>query len=233
MMKGILRTAMFLALALPMAMVSCKKDPTQGCTDPLATNYDLTVDEDDGSCDYLDSTITVWANGAPGVWGLNAATGAIEILGCQGQVDTITLNPDTLGNGDQALYVMRDAMGDFFIAARILNPQYAFDFANGYLVFDAMKGPNSTIDQLDLNIHGSTCFTPSACEGNVCLSSPVTINTDNLTDSTWSTYTIPLTDFARRYLQSSDVLFCMKDRYTGAGGDTLLFVRNIYWKTNL
>ncbi|MGE0561001.1 MAG: hypothetical protein AB7O47_04250 [Flavobacteriales bacterium] len=75
-------------------LTSCKKEVRKGCTDPNSLNYNVLAEEDDGSCEYLDSTVTILSNGTIGYWG-SPSTGGFSVESCYTGISTIFLNPDT------------------------------------------------------------------------------------------------------------------------------------------
>jgi len=222
-----------MCLLLTAGLSSCSEKEREGCTDPLAENFDNSATSDNGTCTYSDTMINIWSMGEPGQWGDDPAVGAIEILECQGSADTIALNTDTAGNSDMALAIVRESVNSsFFISARVINTQNGLPWANGYLIFDAMLPANSTLTSFDLSIHGTQCFEPVNCASTVCISTPLEISTTALNDSAFTQITIPMTDFERRHLQNTDILFAIKDSHTG-GSDTVLYVKDLFWRTVL
>jgi len=62
--------------------------------DPGSLNYDYLAEEDDGSCQYLDSSFTIWSNQSLGYWS-DPTTGSFEVNSCLTNMPTIFLNGDT------------------------------------------------------------------------------------------------------------------------------------------
>lgn len=218
-------------LAGAMTTVSCDKEKRQGCTDPLALNYDPVAEESNGMCEYLDSTVTVWAGGQAGFWGADQTTGQIEMLSCFGTGDSITLDIDTAGNGTDAFFLTKQSDGKFGVVAQIINRQDARPFGNGFLRFQTQLPTNSDVEEFQVYIHGGTCGNFGSC-ADICRTGGINISTDNMTDSTWTVITLPLLDFQNRKLFSLDNVFTL-DGGVATGGDTVLYVRNIEWKTVL
>lgn len=69
------------SLILSLSFTSCKKNVRKGCTDFSALNYNYLAEEDDGTCEYLDSSFTIWSNGVEGYWG-DPVTGTFEVKSC-------------------------------------------------------------------------------------------------------------------------------------------------------
>ncbi|NQX99180.1 MAG: hypothetical protein HRT73_15075 [Flavobacteriales bacterium] len=77
------------------AFYSCSKtEEKEGCTDSTAINFSSLAVMDDGSCEYSDSSFTIWENGEAGFWG-DPITGAFEVKSCHTGITTIFLNPDS------------------------------------------------------------------------------------------------------------------------------------------
>jgi len=94
-MKTALKFIAFIIISSTI-MVSCSEvEAPEGCTDITALNFDNRARVDDGSCEYLDSIVTIWGDGAPGFW-RDLATGSFDITSCFSTPTTIVLNPDTV-----------------------------------------------------------------------------------------------------------------------------------------
>ena len=51
-----MKKLLLILLCLPLLFTSCQKD-VEGCTNPLASNYDTNATEDDGSCTFCETCI--------------------------------------------------------------------------------------------------------------------------------------------------------------------------------
>lgn len=91
-MKNALYLFSIFSLIFSLSFSSCKKNVRKGCTDPSALNYNYLAEEDDGSCQYLDSSFTIWSNGKTGYWG-DPVTGSFAVKSC---LTDIYLSGDTV-----------------------------------------------------------------------------------------------------------------------------------------
>ena len=73
----------FATVILTTIFISCSKDEDKGgCTDNTALNYNTLAVIDDGSCEYIDSSFTIWENGELGYLG-SPSTGGLEVKSCE------------------------------------------------------------------------------------------------------------------------------------------------------
>jgi hypothetical protein len=208
----------------------CEPEARKGCTDYTATNYDQVAEEDDGTCEYLDSTVNIWSGGVTGFWGSNQPIGQVELHACKGTSDSITLDPDTLGNGLLALYLTKESLNhQFGLVAQTINQVDARPLGSGFMIFDVMLGPGVDIPSFDVQMNGNSCGNFGTCNF-ICRSQPVSVSTIAMTDSTWTEVTVPLLDFNQRTLFSMDNLF-MVSGTSPTSGDTVLYLKEIRWQT--
>lgn len=233
--------------------ISCgKEDEKEGCTDVTAINYDNLAKIDDGSCQYLDSTINIWSNGETGFWG-NLPTGSFEIQSCFTDTFTTFLNPDstftladtlidntvtppdttitpadTTITGDTYLLVNSNASGQYELIIRLLNKQNALDFRNGDLIFSAKLHPDAAINDFDLVIHGNDLNSGGTNCGAYLSSDPVSVFTSALDTSSFKEISIPLLDFADRNMQNIDLVFGLRGN-NATPNTSLILIDNIRW----
>jgi hypothetical protein len=119
MKKSTLKIASLLFTAtLTMTMVSCKQE---GCTNPLATNYDADADEDDGSCELPteenEDEVLVSANITENTTWTKDKTYILNTRVTVTAGNTLTIEPGTVIKGEvgtganaTALIIARDGM---------------------------------------------------------------------------------------------------------------------------
>lgn len=239
---------------------SCNNDEIRkGCTDIGATNYDNLAKEDDGSCVYLDSLVTIFANNKLGFWE-NPLTGSFESRACFTNETTIFLNPDTVItpedtiidnnvtppdttivpadttiNGKTYLLVNSDANGDYALVIKLLNKRSALEFKNGYLVFDAKLHPdafNTNFNNFGLMINGNQLNLGADFCSEYRHSAPLEVFTSTLDTNSFKQVIFPLLDFKQRQMQVIDLVFAIKGANAPANKN-LLIINNVKWVTNL
>ncbi len=234
--------------------ISCsKEEDRKGCTDEAALNYNTLAVVDDGSCEFLDSTITIWNNGAFGFWG-DVNTGSFEVKSCFTDTTTIFLNPDTTItpadtvidnnvtppdttitpadttiNGDTYLLVNSDAQGHYGFVIQLLNKKEATDFKDGQLVFTAKLHPEATMNTFEIMIHGNHTNSWGMNCPNLYFSDPVNISSSILDTNNFQEISIPLTSFTNRHMESIDFVFGIKGT-NATPNSSLIMINNIRWE---
>jgi len=251
-MKILLKLTTLLIISSTL-IVSCgKEDPNEGCTDITAINFNNLARVDDGSCEYLDSTINIWSNGEIGFWG-NFSTGSFDLKSCLTNTTTIFTNPDTVItpadtiidtmvtppdttitpadttiNGETNLLVDSDSQGNYELIIRLLNQRNASEFANGRLIFNAKMHPDATIANFDVIINGNNFNTGDINCSQYLSSSPFGVSTSPLDTLSFKEVSIPLISFQGRNLQNMDLVFGI--RGNGATPNTsLIIINDVRW----
>ncbi len=235
---------------------SCKDDEREGCTDISALNFNSLAMIDDGSCEYLDSSFTIWSGGNLGYWG-NISTGSFNATSCFTGTSTIFLNPDstfipidttidnnvtppdttitpadTIITGDTYLLVNSDSTGNYELILRLINKQSALDFKNGYLVFTAKMHPDALIGSFDVFIHGNLLNLGGSNCSQFHQSDVVSISTQSLDTSSFREITIPLLDFPNRHMQNIDIVFGIKGN-NATPNNNLILIDKVEWLARL
>jgi hypothetical protein len=242
-------------LVASLTVYSCsKEEEREGCTDPEAINFNTLAQVDDGTCEYLDSSFTIWSNGETGYWG-DPTTGAFIVRSCFTDTNTIFLNPDTTITppdtiittnppdttiipadttitGDTYLLVKSDASGNYELIIQLLNKKSAVDFKNGYLVFDAQLHPDAQIPNFDVFIHGNHLNTGGPNCPTFLQSDPIVLPATALDTSSFTEITLPLIDFSNRHMQSIDLVFGVKG-LNAMPNTNLMLIREVKWVTKL
>jgi hypothetical protein len=108
-MKIFLKSTLSLVLLIFIILSCSKKTDREGCTDPIALNFNTLAVVDDGSCEYLDSSVTIWENGEVGYWG-NELTGTFIKTSCYTGITTIFMNPDSAITPADTLIIPADTL---------------------------------------------------------------------------------------------------------------------------
>ncbi len=243
------RITIFALASLLITLGSCKKNEgdIQGCTDPLALNYNPRATIENDTCRYEDKQYTIWNEGDGGTWGDDVYIEKVFAEACQGQVDTIsyitsvdTIYLDTTGMGQDTLeynmatvlYLMRDpgtgqAKLNLYVNNQIPNAQ---EFKYGSVSFDVSLANNSPLTTFDVRMMGSLWTGSNSCQGRL-LSDVVNVAATDLTDSTYTNIRIPVAEFANRRFVDIEHLFGVDVINTDPGNDTLLYITNIQYST--
>ena len=129
-------SAYFLIIAV-LALTGCIKDPNQeGCTDPIAANYDPSALKEDGTCVYNDAEQIIWASGATGGWNGDLIEGAYDLQICEGISEVMQQQRDS-ATTVETLYLGTGGGFSHSSYFTLINEQDARDFAEGSLRFDA------------------------------------------------------------------------------------------------
>ncbi|MDG1477403.1 MAG: hypothetical protein P8Q14_09675 [Vicingaceae bacterium] len=233
---------------------SCSKEKDRkGCTDNAALNYNYLAVEDDGSCEYLDSSFTIYENDELSFLG-DPTTGAFEARSCATGVIDFILNPDTTFtpadttidnnvtpadttitpadttiSGTNYLTVSSDANGNYNLIIRRLNKFNASDFLNGNLVFTARLHPDANIQDYEVIIHGNHYFTGGIHCGDFHFSDPVVTSTATLDTNSFKEISIPISSFSNKQVNNIDLVFGIKGSNAPAN-KPLIMISNIRWE---
>jgi hypothetical protein len=253
-MKKLVKLSLSIIL-LTSIVFSCSKDEEkEGCTDTTALNYSSLAVTDDGSCEYLDSSFTIWSNGNLGYWG-DAVTGSFEVKSCLTNNTTTFLNPDstftipdtlidnlvtppdttitpgdTTITGDTYLLVNSDASGNYKLIIQLLNKQSANDFKNGNLIFNAKLHPDAGIANFEVLIHGNHLNSGGINCDAFHFSDPQIISSSLLDTNSFNEVKIPLANFTNRHLQSIDLVFGISGTNANPNS-SLLIIDSIKWES--
>ena len=149
-------------------------------------------------------------------------------------VDTVYVPADTTINGDVFLLVNSDFEGKYELIVQLINKLYAFDFKDGYLVFDVMLHPDAhgQLTDFGVMIHGNQLNSGGPHCNLFRQSDPVNLSTSAIDTSNFTEIVIPLLDFSNRHIKDIDLVFGIKGSnappYTN-----LLLIDRIRWVTRL
>lgn len=247
------RFPLFLLL-LSVVFSSCSDPDQNGCTDPLACNYDASAMKDDGSCTLCTTHQEIWAGGNWGAWNGNSAQGAIVLEVCEGSYSifsTLPVLPDTTANDtissdtipadtipvdptpvdlprDTVLQLWTNENGQHLSYFTLLNSQNGQPYTEGSLRFSIKKASTTTAEVIrvfiDGNIHQNTFC------GSIMRSGYVDISSHAFTDSAFTEVSIPIRDFAD--ISTGDIHIVSGFKFNGPDSTGFEF-RNIRWSTSL
>lgn len=162
----------FISLCLTIIFSSCKKE--EGCTDPVAKNYNIDAESDDGSCDF-GSIVGVWKPDSVVIYFLEEEFSLSgELLDSEN--DTYTGSPGTIGLTGGNL--------EFTIEGEAIIPFAWGDFIDtgSYII------SRNTLSLFDNDGSPTTAFTYSSLETNLILSRSMS-ETDYAYDGTYDILT--------------------------------------------
>ena len=210
-------------------LTSCNKDPKQeGCTDPVAVNYDASALKDDGSCQFNQAEQIIWQAGLPGGWNGDLVEGAYSLNVCEGVSEVMEVARDSV-NMDETLYLGTSGGFTHRSYFTLINEQDARDFAEGSLQFDARVSDmeDGSPDFIKLFISGKIANNGN-CEP-YRRSEYVEISTQSFNDSLFTPVNITIREFEQIMMARVQVVCGMEfegERNTGIEIDNLRWVAN-------
>ena len=210
-------------------LTSCNKDPKQeGCTDPIAVNYDASALKDDGSCQFNQAEQIIWQAGFPGAWNGDLVEGAYSLNICEGVSEVMEEARDS-ATVVETLYLGTGGGFTHRSYFTLINEQDARDFAEGSLQFDARvtDTEDGSPDFIKLFISGKIADNGN-CEP-YRRSEYVQISTHSFNDSTFTPVNITIREFEQIMMARVQVVCGMEfegERSTGIEIDNLRWVAN-------
>jgi hypothetical protein len=218
-----------LPICLLILLVSCNKDPKQeGCTDPIAANYDPSALKDDGTCAYNQSEQIIWQSGMIGGWNEDLVEGAYDLQVCEGMIEVMEEARDS-ATVVETLYLGTGGGFSHKSYFTLINEQDARDFAEGSLRFDARvtDTEDGSPDFIKLFISGKIAENGN-CEP-FRRSTYVEISTHSFNDSTFTPVNVTIREFEQIMMARVQVVCCLEfegERSTGIEIDNLRWVAN-------
>lgn len=210
-------------------LASCNKDPKQeGCTDPIAVNYDASALKEDGSCHYNQAEQIIWQAGFLGGWNGDLVEGAYDLNVCEGITEVMEEVLDSV-SVMETLYLGTGAGFSHRSFFTLINEQEARDFAEGSLQFDARvtDTDEGSPEFIKLYISGKIVDV-GICEAHR-RSDYVEISTQSFNDSIFTPVNITIREFDQITMARVQVVCGMEfdgERSTGIEIDNLRWVAN-------
>ena len=209
--------------------ISCNKDgDKQGCTDPIAANYDPRALTDDGNCTYNDKIQSIWADGVRGGWNGDLQEGAYKLQVCEGELSELETMRDS-GEVQHTLYLGTGGGTRHLSYFTLVNERNARDFNNGSLQMDVRvtDTEDGAPEFVKLFISGKL-WQDENCD-LYRRSDYVEIGTHSFNDSTFTKVNIPILRFDEIMMAHVNVVCGVEfegERSTG------IEVNNIRWIAN-
>jgi len=210
-------------------ITSCDKEgDRQGCTDPIAANYDPRALTDDATCTYNDDIQSIWVDGTRGGWNGDLQEGAFKYEVCAGEFSELQTPIDST-EVERTLYLGTGGGTRHLSYFSIINERNARDFNNGSLQMDVRV--SDTDD-------GAPEFVKFFISGKLWQeedcdlyrrSEYVEISTHSFNDSTFTKVNIPILRFDEIMMAHVNVVCGVEfdgERSTG------IEVNNIQWIAN-
>ncbi|MCZ4409208.1 hypothetical protein O3Q51_10325 [Cryomorphaceae bacterium 1068] len=210
-------------------LTSCNKDPKQeGCTDPIAVNYDASALKDDGTCQFNQAEQMIWQAGLVGGWNGDLVEGAYSLNVCEGITEVMEEARDS-ATVAETLYLGTGGGFTHRSYFTLINEQDARDFAEGSLQFDARvtDTEDGSPDFIKVFISGKVAAN-GGCEP-YRRSEYVNISTHSFNDSTFTPVNITIREFEQIMMARVQVVCGMEfegERSTGVEIDNLRWVAN-------
>ncbi|MFT4770769.1 MAG: hypothetical protein ACI9CP_000710 [Cryomorphaceae bacterium] len=210
-------------------LTSCIKDPKQeGCTDPIAVNYDPSALKEDGSCQFNQAEQIIWQAGLFGGWNGDLIEGAYSLNVCEGVIEVMEEARDS-ASVLETLYLGTGAEFTHRSYFTLINEQDARDFVEGSLRFDVRvtDTEKGSPDFIKLFISGKIADDGS-CQP-YRRSEYVEISTQSFNDSTFTPVQVTIREFEQIMMARVQVVCGMEfegERSTGIEIDNLRWVAN-------
>ena len=219
----------FTSIFAILLLASCNKDPKQeGCTDPIAVNYDASALKDDGSCQFNRAEQIIWQAGMTGGWNGDLVEGAYSLNVCEG-ISEVMEEPVDSATVLETLYLGTGGGFSHRSFFTLINEHDARDFAEGSLQFDAKvtDTEQGSPDFIKLFISGKITD-DGPCEP-YRRSEYVEISTQSFNDSIFTPVNITIREFEKIMMARVEVVCGVEfegERSTGIEIDNLRWVAN-------
>lgn len=213
-------STLVLLLTIVLATSCVKEEPKKGCLDILAANYDADAEEDSGDCQYENTTLDIYDQGAFG----SIDSYDISFLTCAG-----SFHIREAGDNAGEMSLVTDDEGKFFGFFNILNVHDLryYGSSNGKVNFTARRGSDgANTDSIKVYMRGFYPETIGFCE-NILVSQRQTLLTSDLDDNTDQNYSFNIHDFDEVNLFNVGVMTGFE--FESNPFDTVMVINQLNW----